>query len=170
MKLNIELIRKKDTANIIDFEYEIEESVKSGFLDVLSADKINFVKIEGAALQENGFAAINYNICADFTAECARCGVETEQSIMFSGKKYFADKSDNKEDNDDYYTLENPGIVDLLEFLTEFLALEVPLRYLCDEDCRGLCEKCGKDLNAGECGCSKKEINPAFKVLDNFFD
>ena len=170
MKLNIELIRKKDTLNVIDFEYEIEEAVKGEFLGLLSADKINFVKIEGAVAQEHGFPVINYKICADFTADCARCSKETQQNIVFAGKKYLADKSEDKEDNDDYYRLENAGIVDLREYLKEFLALEVPLRYLCDEDCLGLCEKCGGDLNLGDCGCAKKEINPAFKVLENFFD
>jgi len=170
MKLNIELIRKKETANVIDFEYEIEEAVKGEFLDLLSAETINFIKINGAASQENGFAVINYTVGANFTAECARCAQETSQSIIFSGKKYLADKSENKDENDDYYTLEYASIIDLREFLTEFLFLEVPLRYLCSEDCKGLCQKCGKDLNAGECDCPKKERNSAFKVLDNFFD
>ena len=170
MKLNIELIRKKDTANVLDFEYELEEAEKSGLLGILSAEKVARVKISGDAAQENGFAVINYDIDADFTAECARCGRETAQGISFGGKKYLADKADGKEDNDDYYTLESPGIVDLCEFVAEFLALEVPLRYLCSDDCMGLCEQCGKDLNAGECTCGNRKINPAFKVLDNFFD
>ena len=170
MKLNIELIRKKDAANIIDFEHEILESDKEEFLTILSAEQINSVRIYGNAAQENGFAVINYNISADFIADCARCSKPAAQNIIFSGKKYLADKSDEKEDNEDFYTLEQPGIIDLREFLAEFLALEVPLRYLCFEDCKGLCGKCGKDLNAGECGCNKKEINPALKILDNFFD
>ena len=170
MKLNIELVRKKETANVIDFGYGIDESDKSAFAGILSAEKINFIKISGAASQENGFAVINYEVNADFTAECARCGRETEQGISFAGKKYLADKADEKDDNDDYYTLENAGIIDLREFLAEFLSLEVPLRYLCSEDCKGLCQKCGRDLNAGECDCPKKEINPAFKILDNFFE
>jgi uncharacterized protein len=169
MKINIESIRKKDTANIIDFNYEIEEAVKNEYLAVLSAEKINFVIIEGSVLQKNGFAAIDYEIYAEFTAECARCSKETPQTLKISGEKYLADKSEEKEDNEDYYTLENPGMIDLREFISEFLSLEVPLRYLCAEDCMGLCQKCGKDLNAGECGCTKKDKNPAFKVLDDFF-
>jgi uncharacterized protein len=62
------------------------------------------------------------------------------------------------------------NIIDLNDFVMEFLELEVPIRYLCNEDCKGLCPKCGKNLNEGECDCPKKEKNPAFKVLDNFFD
>jgi uncharacterized protein len=178
MKINIESIRKKETANVIRFDYEIdyrnEKAVERECLALLNAEQIKLIRINGEALQENGFAVINYEIEAEFTAECARCGQETPQSITVCGKKYLADKTedkdDNKEDSEDYYTLENPSIIDLYEFMTEFIALEVPLRYLCDEDCKGLCHKCGKDLNTGECGCPKKEKNPAFKALDDFFN
>ena len=170
MKINIEPIKKKDAANIIAFDYEPEEADRAEFISILSAEKINSVKISGTAAQENGFAAVNYTIYADFTAECARCACETPQTIEFSGKKYFAEKTDGKEENEDYYTPETENTVDLHKFLTEFLSLEVPLRYLCSEECLGLCQFCGKDLNEGGCGCSKQNINPAFKLLDNFFD
>lgn len=169
MKINIESIKKKDKTNIIDFAYEIEEDIKSEYLSVLDAKKINLVKISGNMLQKNGLPAIDYEINAEFIAECARCSKDTPQTLTITGEKYFADKSENKEESENYYTLENASIIDLREFMTEFLALEVPLRYLCSEDCRGLCQKCGKDLNTGECDCPKKEKNPAFKVLDDFF-
>ena len=48
MKLNIELVRKKETANVIDFEYEIEESAKGEFLGLLSAGEIASVKYQVA--------------------------------------------------------------------------------------------------------------------------
>lgn len=169
MKLNIEPVRKKETANIINFDYEIEEAAKGEHLAVLNAGQINFVRISGVISQKNGFPAIDYEISAEFNAECARCSEDAPQALNIAGEKYLADKSEGKDDNDDYYTLENPGVIDLREFLAEFLALEVPLRYLCDEGCRGLCEHCGLDLNTGECGCDKKQKNPAFKALDDFF-
>jgi uncharacterized protein len=39
------------------------------------------------------------------------------------------------------------------------------MRLLCDEDCPGLCAKCGKPLREGSCGCSSKEIDPRWAVL-----
>jgi len=41
---------------------------------------------------------------------------------------------------------------------------------LCDEDCKGLCPKCGQDLNQGQCGCVTKEIDPRLAVLQKFLD
>jgi uncharacterized protein len=39
------------------------------------------------------------------------------------------------------------------------------MRLLCDEDCKGLCDRCGKPLRDGDCGCEKKEIDPRLAIL-----
>jgi uncharacterized protein len=44
-----------------------------------------------------------------------------------------------------------------------------PKRVLCREDCKGLCDICGHDLNAGPCGCDHTEADPRMaKILDIF--
>ena len=49
------------------------------------------------------------------------------------------------------------------------LVLELPLRYLCKPDCKGLCCRCGKNLNDGPCGC-QKEIDPRLAALRQLLD
>ena len=44
--------------------------------------------------------------------------------------------------------------VDLSEILREQLELHEPMKHLCREECLGLCQRCGKNLNDGPCGCS----------------
>ena len=169
MKINIESVRKKEFANSIDFDYSIDESALDGYLPLLEAEKIGFIKISGNISQKSGLAAIDYAIETKFWAECARCNKESAHTIKISGEKYIADKSDEKDTNEEFYIPESDGIIDLDDFITEFLGVEIPARYLCDEDCKGLCLKCGEDLNNGDCPCPKKEKNPAFAVLDDFF-
>ena len=43
---------------------------------------------------------------------------------------------------------------DLAEIVREKMFLSEPMKNLCKDDCKGLCQKCGKDLNTGPCGCS----------------
>lgn len=43
--------------------------------------------------------------------------------------------------------------IDLSNDLRESLLLEIPLKVLCVEDCKGLCPRCGQDLNKGKCDC-----------------
>jgi len=171
MRINIEPVRKKEAANSIKFDYTVEEPKKSEYISLLRAKEVDCIEIEGEISQKNGLVAIEYKIEASFRAYCARCGNETRQRIECNGEGYIADKSeeDEKGGSGDFYFTETDGILDLDEFIVEFLGVYVPYRYLCSEDCKGLCQKCGKDLNEGECICPKKEKNPAFDILDGFF-
>lgn len=49
--------------------------------------------------------------------------------------------------------------------LVEQVQLNVPMKPLCREDCRGLCPKCGADLNAGACGCDREVVDPRWSGL-----
>lgn len=43
--------------------------------------------------------------------------------------------------------------IDVTPLVHEQALLALPMRPLCDEECRGLCPRCGANLNAGQCGC-----------------
>ncbi len=47
-------------------------------------------------------------------------------------------------------------VLDLADLAAEQLALAVPMKPLCRESCRGLCPRCGADLNRGPCGCPER--------------
>ena len=51
------------------------------------------------------------------------------------------------------------------ELVEEELILNLPSKNLCRKDCRGLCPKCGKNLNEGLCGCRSDTIDPRLEVL-----
>ena len=68
------------------------------------------------------------------------------------------------------YVIVEDGFLDIDEQMKEQLELEFPSRFLCNDDCRGLCQKCGKNLNDGNCGCSTKEIDPRLMPLQKILD
>jgi len=51
------------------------------------------------------------------------------------------------------------GKVDFSELLAEFFWLAWPFRFICKDDCAGLCSRCGADLNQGPCGCREHDWN-----------
>jgi len=55
--------------------------------------------------------------------------------------------------------------IDLAVVLREALMLDMPIRYLCKEECKGLCPQCGKNLNTGKCPCKPVSGNSGFAVL-----
>lgn len=54
---------------------------------------------------------------------------------------------------DDYMMFHDGRQLDLREQVRESLLLELPITPHCREDCRGLCPRCGAELNEGSCGC-----------------
>ena len=50
------------------------------------------------------------------------------------------------------------------------LLLALPTKHLCREDCRGLCPRCGKNLNEGLCGCREDKVDPRLAVLAQLMD
>ncbi len=55
--------------------------------------------------------------------------------------------------------------VDLTPLVHEQLILALPTRPLCREECRGLCARCGVNLNTGPCGCPAAPSDPRLAVL-----
>jgi uncharacterized protein len=47
----------------------------------------------------------------------------------------------------------------------EQVLLQIPPSPLCAEQCQGLCPKCGKDLNEGDCGCDRTVVDPRWAAL-----
>ena len=70
---------------------------------------------------------------------------------------------------DEYAVIED-GKLDLDEAIREELLLSFPMRILCQEDCPGLCPKCGKPKRLGDCGCPTWEPDPRLAVLKQLLD
>jgi uncharacterized protein len=54
---------------------------------------------------------------------------------------------------------------DISERIREFFILHLPMRFVCREDCRGLCPGCGANLNEGDCACRRQETDPRLEAL-----
>jgi uncharacterized protein len=55
--------------------------------------------------------------------------------------------------------------IDLNELLREQFYLALPMKPLCQEDCKGLCPQCGTNLNAGTCDCETERVDPRLAAL-----
>lgn len=58
--------------------------------------------------------------------------------------------------------------IDIVEVVKEQVLLSVPMKPLCRAECRGICSKCGKDLNRGQCTCKAEGIDSRLAPLEKF--
>ena len=105
------------------------------------------------------FSAIADVICV---CVCARCLKEFEYPVHQQITAYLTEGGEDGDDPDSY--LLQGDMVDVDEIVVTEFILGLDERNMCREDCAGLCERCGADLNDGPCGCNS-EIDPRFAVL-----
>lgn len=97
--------------------------------------------------------------------ECRRCLTPVEADVVVKVTALFSQEAGAADDPETYEVAPDATAVDLTPAVREELFLSIP-RYLeCREDCRGLCPRCGKDLNAGPCGCAPDAVDPRWQAL-----
>ena len=98
------------------------------------------------------------------TTSCARCMKEITVPVRF-----FIDENLAREDEDipeeEDVILFSDTAVNIDGIVLDNFLMSTDGKYLCKEDCKGLCPTCGKDLNEGECGCGKENIDPRWSQL-----
>ncbi|MBI5187527.1 MAG: DUF177 domain-containing protein, partial [Nitrospirae bacterium] len=60
--------------------------------------------------------------------------------------------------------------LELLDLIKEQVMLNLPMKPLCSDSCKGICPQCGTDLNEGNCGCSREDIDPRLEVLKRLLE
>ena len=115
------------------------------------------------------------NVVADVEGECARCLETSTAHISSDIEGYFAiSEESNLEglEEDEYEFISQNGEVDLTDCVLSAVIVDIPTVFLCDEDCKGLCPKCGCNLNNETCDCADDidEFNPFYALKDFFND
>lgn len=132
----------------LDFEFElpVEDLDFDGVLEYQTP-----MTVRGRVENHAGLLEARYDISADMLCQCARCLKEFSRTYRLEGTAYLTEELED-EDNADYYLLDD-GVADLTEIARDAVIFDFEPRLLCREDCKGLCSKCGKDLNEGPCDC-----------------
>ena len=120
------------------------------------------VTVEGDVRNSADVLELNLTARTVLDAVCDRCGKEFRQEKSVAYHCVLAEEVQN-EDNDEIVVLEN-GKVDAEDLARTAFILDMDTKTLCSEDCKGLCLRCGADLNLGPCSC-KKEIDPRMAAL-----
>lgn len=125
------------------------------------------VSVDGVIFNRAGIVHFDYTADFTYVAPCDRCAEEVERKFSFSFSHILVSQLSN-EDTGDFLVVENMQL-DVDELVNEDVLLSMPDKYLCSEDCKGLCSRCGANLNDGPCDC-KKEVDPRLAGLLDLLD
>ena len=102
---------------------------------------------------------------------CDRCLTEVEVPIDVSFEKEVDMKlsAEGRIDDLDETDFINGYNLDTVKLVYGELLVNWPMKILCKPDCKGICRKCGKNLNDGPCGCDTVELDPRMAVIADIF-
>ena len=121
------------------------------------------VSVTATAVNRVSLVTLTLDCEYGFCRPCDRCGAE----LSGTEHKRFEHRLVQTlvdETNDDY--IETPDFtLELDEVVISDIILHYPQKFLCSEDCKGLCPVCGKNRNEGDCGCEKQTVDPRLEIL-----
>ncbi|MDO4495586.1 MAG: DUF177 domain-containing protein [Clostridiaceae bacterium] len=147
-----------------EFSYELDLSEQE-----LSGVKPFSTPVRVSGSVGNHTGVVELSAKAEFVLDmnCDRCAKPIKLALT-ADVFHTLVTSLNDEANDELLLI-NELRFDLDPLVTEDIFLELPSKFLCSEDCKGVCPKCGKDLNTGSCSC-EKEIDPRLAALKQLLD
>jgi len=98
--------------------------------------------------------------------ECSRCLAEARAPVSDEAHLIFAEAGDEETDDPDVFQLDPKAQeIDLRPAIREEWLLAAPSYALCRDTCKGLCARCGKDLNEGACDCEQNDSDRRWDAL-----
>lgn len=109
------------------------------------------LRVSGEIVNVAGILEVNACLETVLSLVCDRCAKLFEKEKKLEVRAVLADKPQDEE-NEEFFPLDGDW-ADIGEIAESALILDMDMKILCREDCRGICPGCGQNLNEGECRC-----------------
>ena len=127
------------------------------------------VKAEGMVRNTAGVLVMTGEITTCIHGTCDRCADHFDREINLPINVVLVTEMANEENEDEWvFPLEGDS-ADLDDIVRTVFVLNLDSKLLCKEDCKGMCHRCGKNLNDGPCNC-QKELDPRFAALKQLLE
>ncbi|MCI5604037.1 MAG: DUF177 domain-containing protein [Clostridia bacterium] len=135
---------------------------------VVTDDSFSFdgpVKIKGSIYNNGQSLTFKADCSGVLKTQCARCLKDIDVNVEFPVEENLVQNNEDAVSDDADVILFEGYTVDIDDIIINSFILNTSMKYLCDEDCKGLCQNCGADLNEGECGCNQEYVDPRWSGL-----
>ena len=125
------------------------------------------VYVSGELKNRAGIVSVEAVAEVEVETECDRCA-DPVKRVFRVPVSHTLVTSLNDEENDELILVEDMHF-ELDSFVREDILLSLPGKILCSEECKGVCQFCGKNLNRSQCSC-KKPTDPRLEALKQLLD
>lgn len=124
------------------------------------------VELDGILSFTGNILNLDCAVNAELTLQCSRCVEKFSYPLDFEIHEKFS--NDPGDEDEDIIFLDSDNI-EITEVIENNIIVALPVKVLCSEDCRGLCQHCGINLNVDKCNCDDKDIDPRLAKLKDLF-
>ena len=152
----------KDAYSNVNEEFTFNENITIDYGDTLIPCDLG---ITGKVCRADYDYILDCKVKAVLKLNCDLCLSLFETELNFTMNEVFSEKADF---DNEFWELSNK-IIDLKPAVIANIVLNMPMQIHCSNECKGLCLKCGHNMNDGDCGCDTSNINPQFEELLTLF-
>ncbi len=145
-----------------DFEPDLSDAV-TGCVKAVKKP----ARAKGIIRNSAGIVHVEADVDAVLECACSRCLRDFEQPVHLHIDTTVADLDEDSGDPD-VYPLDGDS-ADMSEIVATEFVLRTDDAPMCRDDCKGLCQQCGADLNEGPCSC-KKDTDPRLAALGQLLE
>ena len=154
-----------------EYSYQLEGELKSQ--DQLKGSDIRIIdpiRFNGEIFKVDSTCHLHIDINYTYESKCDRCLKPTIKKIstVLSGELKEKNGKYDDEDESEIIFYEN-NLLNLKEYIWSQVVSSLPMKILCSYDCKGLCFKCGVNMNTQSCDCMKNTVDPRLEKLMEFF-
>lgn len=123
------------------------------------------VKVKGSIYNNGQSLTFKADCSGVLKTQCARCLKDINVNVEFPVDENLIQNNEDAVSEDEDVILFEGYTVEIDDIIANSFLLNTSMKYLCKEDCKGLCQNCGADLNEGECGCNQDYVDPRWSGL-----
>lgn len=146
--------------------YDIDEVLSANSTDEqFLTGEIKFTRIEKGIF-------VKGEITTSGHGACARCLKPVDYTCLFNVEEEFLPSMDintglNLKVENGTFVIDSHHNINLTELFCQYTSMSRPMKLLCREDCAGICQICGQNLNYGNCNCKSDEYDARWSKLNN---
>lgn len=128
---------------------------------------IGSCQVAGKILSDSDILILDAKIKVDLEMICSRCLETFIYPIDIDIEERF---TTNSASQDDEAVVVYDDVLDITEIVETIIISTIPIKRICKDDCKGLCQECGCNLNFSTCSCNNEDVDIRFEALKGLFD
>jgi len=170
MRISVSQLLKAPVGTTRDYEV-------NGTVDVIGDGKDRMVQGKVNLLRTHRGVLVRGALHTEVQLTCSRCLSLFNHPVTLNIEEEYIPTVDvisgallSSPEEPGSFPIDAHQVIDLTEAMRQYAVLATPIKPLCREDCAGLCQNCGHNLNQEPCGCSPQAVDPRWAELSKLLD